>query len=135
MQSNRPADDLHSLQRIFCNCQAKQVTIFGSLFNVLSGKLIKVKKSEGRTADLKACQLGEWLKESLLLIDLGYFSYNLFDRIERHGGYFLSRVKSNTKIVCNHRGKTRGDLIDVDPSTSASLSFPSPSSFSSKCFT
>ena len=85
-------------------------------FNILSGKLIKVKKSKGRTADLKACQLGGWLKDSLLLVDLGYFSYNLFDRIERHGGYFLSRVKSNTnpKVVRNHRRKTRGSSIDVE---------------------
>ena len=86
------------------------------LFNVLSGKLVKVKKSKGRTADLKACQLGGWLKNSLLLIDLGYFSYNLFDRVERHGSYFLSRVKSNSnpKIVRNHRSKTRGNSIDVE---------------------
>ena len=90
-----------------------------SFFNVLSGKLIKVKKSKGRTADLKACQLGGWLGDSLLLIDLGYFSYNFFDRIERNGGYFLSRLKSNStpKIVCNHRDKTRGNSINVEGMT------------------
>ena len=85
-------------------------------FNILSGKLIKVKKSKGRTADLKACQLGGWLKSSLLLVDLGYFSYNFFDRIERHGGYFLSRAKSNInpKIVRNHRSKICGNSINVE---------------------
>lgn len=84
--------------------------------NVLSGRLVKVKKSKGRTADLKACQLGGWIKDSLLIGDLGYFSYNHFHRIEQHGGQFVSRTKSNInpKIVHNHRSKTRGNSIDVE---------------------
>lgn len=31
----------------------------------------------------------------LLLFDLGYFRYQLFDAIGRQGGYFLTRLKQN----------------------------------------
>ena len=31
----------------------------------------------------------------LLVFDLGYFRYQMFDRIDRHGGYFISRLKEN----------------------------------------
>jgi len=37
-------------------------------------------------------------QKSLTIKDLGYFKLDSFDKIEKQGGYFVSRVKVNTKI-------------------------------------
>ena len=49
-----------------------------------------------------------------MLLDLGYFKYLFFDRIDRYGGYFVSRLKGNANplIVAVNR-KWRGNSIDV----------------------
>ena len=38
---------------------------------------------------------GEWVADSLLLFDFGYYSFWLFDRIDANDGWFVTRVKSN----------------------------------------
>ena len=57
-------------------------------------------------------RIGKWVGGSLLLFDLGYFGFQLFDRIEQNGGAFISRLKSNAnvRIVAlnrKHRGQSR----------------------------
>lgn len=72
------------------------------LYDLINGAIKKVRETSGKTADVNLLKrLGPWIKDSLLLIDLGYFSYNLFDRIQRNQGYFISRLKtnSNPKVV------------------------------------
>ena len=67
-----------------------------------------------RTSEAKILRLGPWLRDRILLIDLGYFKYLFFDRIDRYGGYFVSRLKGNAnpRIVGVNR-KCRGNSIDV----------------------
>ena len=76
------------------------------LYDLMNGAIKKVSKTSGKTADVNLLKrLGPWIKDSLLLIDLGYFSYSLFDRIQRNQGYFLSRLKINGNpkmIAVNH---------------------------------
>ena len=65
-----------------------------------------------RTHDSRLLRIGPWVKGRLLLFDLGYFSYSLFERIDRNGGYFISRMKisGNPKILSSnltHRGRAR----------------------------
>ena len=48
-----------------------------------------------RTAEAKILRLGPCLKDRILLIDLGYSKYHFFDRIDRYGSYFVSRLKGN----------------------------------------
>lgn len=50
-------------------------------------------------------RVGPWIKGCLVLFDLGYFGYRLFDLIDRNGGYFLTRLKANANptIVAVHR--------------------------------
>lgn len=48
-----------------------------------------------RKAEAKTLRLGSWLKDRVLLTDLGFFDYNSFDKIERYGGFFVSRLKGN----------------------------------------
>lgn len=74
----------------------------------------RVKLVAEKTAEIKTLKIGSWVKDRILLIDLGFFKYQIFDRIEKHGGYFVSRLKGNTNplIVGVHR-KWRGRTIPV----------------------
>jgi len=67
-----------------------------------------------RTSEAKILRLGPWLRDRILLIDLGYFKYLSFDRIDGYGGYFVSRLKGNANpwIVRVNR-KCRGNSVDV----------------------
>ncbi|WP_027356851.1 IS4 family transposase [Desulfofundulus thermocisternus] len=55
----------------------------------------------GKTADIKTMRIGPWVKDNILLFDLGYFKYELFSRIRKNKGYFVSRFKqsANPTIV------------------------------------
>jgi IS4 transposase len=65
----------------------------------------------GNTADVKTMRIGPWVKDNLLLFDLGYFKYELFRRISENDGYFVSRMKSSANpyivsVLRTHRGNT-----------------------------
>jgi len=52
------------------------------------------------------------VQDHLLLFDLGYFNHHLFARIDANGGFFLSRLKSNSNPVITDanrlwRGRSR----------------------------
>jgi len=67
-----------------------------------------------RTSEAKILRLGPWLKDLILLIDLGYFKYLFFDRIDRYGGYFVSRRKGNANpLIVGVNRKWRGNSIGV----------------------
>ena len=57
---------------------------------------------------------GAWVRDRLLLFDLGYYRFQLFACIERQGGYFLTRLKdrSNPRITAVHR-RWRGRRIEL----------------------
>lgn len=74
-------------------------------------------------------EIGPWVKDRLLLFDLGYADYGLFGDIVRHGGAFLTRLKesANGTIVATRRGCAKrhisgdinrpiyfGDVVDMD---------------------
>lgn len=66
------------------------------------------------TSEAKILRLGPWLKDCILLIDLGYFKYLFFDRIDRYGGYFVSRLKGNANpLIVGVNRKWRGNSVDV----------------------
>jgi putative transposase len=63
-----------------------------------------------RVSDGPVFKVGRWVRDHLLLFDLGYFRYQLFACITRNGGYFVSRLKGNAnpRIVAvnrTHRGR------------------------------
>jgi len=67
-----------------------------------------------RTAEVKTLRLGPWLKDRILLADLGFFDYNSFDKIERYGGFFVSRLKGNANPrIVKVNSVCRGNSIDV----------------------
>ena len=49
----------------------------------------KVKVTGERAKDHRTMQMGPWVAGRLLLFDLGYFRYQLFDCIDRNSGYFI----------------------------------------------
>jgi len=86
-----------------------------------------------REDDRSYLKIGPWLKDRLLLVDLGYFKYKLFHQINSYGGYFVSRLfgSSNPLITKDNLageegsplvGKTikeilkfmKGDTFDVE---------------------
>lgn len=67
-----------------------------------------------RTSEAKILRLGPWLRDRILLIDLGYFKYLFFDRIDGYGGFFVSRLKGNANpLIVGVNRKWRGNSIDV----------------------
>jgi IS4 transposase len=46
------------------------------------------------------------------LIDLGFYKYQLFTRIQENGGYFVSRMKSNAnpRIFSSNQVQTDGGI-------------------------
>ena len=50
----------------------------------------------GKTADAKTMRIGPWVKNNILLFDLGYYKYEMFGKIIKNGGYFVSRLKDNS---------------------------------------
>ena len=55
------------------------------------------------------------MRDRLLVFDLGYFRYQLFDCIDRNRGDFLSRLplRANPRIVAAHR-RWRGRNIALE---------------------
>lgn len=66
------------------------------------------------TNDLKTLKIGPWIRDRILLIDLGFYKYQIFTRIKENGGYFVSRLKSNANPLIIETNRTyRGRSIDV----------------------
>ena len=52
-----------------------------------------------RTAEIKTLKIGPWIKDRILLVDLGFYKTQLFARVEENGGYFVSRIRKNMDPV------------------------------------
>jgi putative transposase len=80
----------------------------------ITGNTKSIAIYSGKTADIKTMRIGSWVKDNILLFDLGYFKYELFSKIRGNGGYFVSRLKqsANPTIVSVLRAH-RGNTIDL----------------------
>lgn len=91
---------LHELlQRSYPGCRTNHTKAAAKLHVVMSVKgegPRTVRITSGRQHDSPVLKVGRWVKERLLVFDLGYFRYGLFDRIAANGGYFISRLKEGT---------------------------------------
>jgi len=67
-----------------------------------------------RTSEIKTLRIGPWVKNRILLIDLGFYKHYLFTKIVENGGFFISRLKgaANPTIVSVNR-TCRGNSIDL----------------------
>ena len=71
-----------------------------------------VRVTSERVHDGPVLRAGKWVKDKLLLFDLGYYQFRLFARIATCGGYFLTRLKENANPVISavHRGSGKALL-------------------------
>lgn len=63
-----------------------------------------------RTAEVKLLRVGPWVKNRILLADLGFYSHRLFAKIAENGGSFVSRTKASAdplfvRSLTIHRGR------------------------------
>jgi len=101
-------------------------------FNPLTGKFTWFEITPSSTHDRKCFPDLQSLIEKLVIVDLGYWDFNLLWAIDNIGGFFLSRIKSNSVIYIKefvqgnfsqkHLGKAlfslplkrkRSDIIEV----------------------
>lgn len=106
---------LHDLlERRYPACRTNHTKASAKLHVVMSVKgqgPRSVKLTSGRQHDGPVFRVGRWVRDRLLMFDLGYFRYQLFDCIDRNGGHFISRLKENanpeiTAILRQWRGRS-----------------------------
>lgn len=70
----------------------------------------RIQLTAQRRHEARVLKIGDWVKDRLLLFDLGYFSYALLDCIHQRGGFFVSRLKQGCTpiLVAVHQGSDRG---------------------------
>ena len=67
-----------------------------------------------RIHEIKTLKIGPWVKNKVLLIDLAFFKFQMFARIQENGGYFLSRLKTNSNPLFLSILRTyRGNAIEL----------------------
>lgn len=101
---------LHALlEKAFAACRTNHTKAAAKLhvvMSVLAAGPRTVKVTPERVHDSKVLKVGPWVKDRLLLFDLGYYRFQLFDCIRRNGGFFISRLKENANLK----------IVDVHPS-------------------
>lgn len=67
-----------------------------------------------RTSDYKTLKIGSWVKNRIILLDLGFYKHHTFVCIAENDGYFVSRLKgtANPLIIASNMTH-RGNSIDV----------------------
>jgi len=68
-----------------------------------------------RIHETKTLKIGPWVKNKVLLIDLGFFKFQMFSRIHENGGYFLSRLRTNSNpLFLSTLRMYRGNTIELE---------------------
>jgi len=85
------------------------------VMSVMGQGVRRVKLTGERASERGALRVGPRVRDRLLIFDPGYFRYQMFDCIERNGGYFLSRLSgsANPRIVAVNRA-WRGRAIALE---------------------
>lgn len=129
---------LHDLlKKAFPACRTNHTKAAAKLhviMNVVGRGACSIKLTGQRVHDGPVLRAGSWVRDTLLLFDLGYYRFQLFSCIDRQGGYFLSRLKDNANplitavysgwrsdkrpLVGRHLqsvlGKLKGQAIDME---------------------
>jgi len=84
------------------------------LISAVSDGVKRVAIHGERTSEIKTLRIGPWIKNRILLVDLGFYKHYLFTKISENGGFFISRLKgtANPTIVSVNR-TYRGNSIDL----------------------
>ncbi|SDK15652.1 IS4 transposase [Halovenus aranensis] len=80
-----------------------------------SGLPTRFRTTDGATHERSQLPTGEWVADALILFDLGFYDFWLFDRIDANNGWFVSRVKSNANPKVVEELRTwRGNSITLE---------------------
>jgi len=109
---------LHDLlQRAFSACRTNHTKAALKMHAVISatGKGPRsLKVTAERAHDGPIFTVGRWVKDRLLLFDLGYFRFQLFSNIHRNGGYFIVRLKKSADpLVVALNRRWRGKSVPM----------------------
>jgi IS4 transposase len=97
-----------ALARAFPGCRTNHTRAAAKLhlvMSVLGAGPRGVSVTGERVNERRRLNIGPWVAGRLLLFDLGYFKWQLFERIRANGGYFVSRLRDdvNPVIVAENR--------------------------------
>jgi len=80
-----------------------------------TGLPTRYQTTSGKTDDRSQLPTGEWVADALILLDLAFYDFWLFDRIDQNGGWFVSRVKDNANFEIVEELRTwRGNTIPLE---------------------
>lgn len=109
---------LHDLlQRAFPACRTNHTLAalkLHAVLNVTGAGMQSIKLTAERAHDGPVFRVGRWVKDRLLLFDLGYFRYQLFSCIDRNGGFFIARLKKNADpLIVETNRRWRGKSVPL----------------------
>jgi IS4 transposase len=94
--------------------QGKAAAKLHIVLSVYGHTATQIKLTSQRPNEGKLLSIGPWVCGRLLLIDLGFFGYRLFDRIDRNKGFFISRLKDTANpLIVDVYQTPRGDAIPL----------------------
>lgn len=68
-----------------------------------------------RESEVHTLRVGAWVKDRVLLVDLGFFKYQLLERIRENGGHFVTRLKDNADpLITRLLRPVRGASLTVE---------------------
>jgi len=66
--------------------------------SLATGLPTRFQTTDATTHERSQLPTGRWVAGALVLLDLGFYDFWLFDRIDKNGGWFVSRVKVNANF-------------------------------------
>ena len=80
-----------------------------------TGLPTRVHTTDAKTQERSQLPTGEWVAGALILLDLGFYDFWLFDRIDTNDGWFVSRVKDDANFEIIEELRTwRGNSIPLE---------------------
>jgi len=80
-----------------------------------TGLPTRFRTTDGTTHERSQLPTGEWVADALILLDLGFYDFWLFDRIDKNDGWFVSRVKDDANFEIVEELRTwRGNTIPLE---------------------
>ena len=80
-----------------------------------TGLPTRFRTTDAKTQERSQLPTGEWVAGALILLDLGFYDFWLFDRIDANDGWFISRVKDDANFEIVEELRTwRGNSIPLE---------------------
>lgn len=106
------ADALRSVWKGTRNNSAAAALKVHTFIRALTGELLRYRLTAESYGDSRGFGVGPWIRNCLMLMDMGYSSPSLWRRVASHGGFFITRLPADRDPVITsenrrHRGRAR----------------------------